>query len=553
MTPDNGTLLATAMLPAGLVFSALLSALVSAWLLWLYRRAVLRGMARIAGVPSAAEATLPAPPPEIPLRIVPLEARAAPGPPPALALESARALRRAATAYGLAGLAYAVVLATPWMLFAGDGWSLGRWLWLLVCYVWPATLALGLVAAASPGERCRLVGAYALILAVVATFVLVRNPGLTPGQLAFFWLYANAPATLLLAAFLRRPVRAVGPLVFAFMAAVVTGAFLAVEAARHFEPVLLAMATVGSALGLGAAGTFLLLQLVGILAFGLLGRWLLGWVGERYRSRRTSDESLRLDALWLLFAVAQSFTFAFEGLIWLLAAPLAFVAYKGVATVALRGLARAPEQAACTLLVLRVFALGTRSQRLFDLLTTRWLRSGPITLIAGPDLVTRTAAPHEFLDFVGGRLAHNFVRGEADLARRLAQLEADPDPDGRYRVNELFCHADTWQAGMRALAARSDAILMDLRSFSAGNQGCIYELSHLLDRVDLNRVVFVVDASTDTPLLERTFAALWRRTAADSPNRRAAAPTARLLKASGATPGVLRGLLRELYASARPA
>ena len=152
-----------------------------------------------------------------------------------------------------------------------------------------------------------------------------------------------------------------------------------------------------------------------------------------------------------------------------------------------------------------------------------------MSLISGPDLVTTVVEPDEFLDFVGGRLSRQFVQGVADLERRLAGLDTEPDPDGRYRVNEFFCHADTWQMTMRALASRSDVIVMDLRSFSPANQGCQYELEQLIDIVDLARVVLIVDETTDRGFLEDTLQELWLGVDADSPNLVAAAPYARLL------------------------
>ena len=69
-----------------------------------------------------------------------------------------------------------------------------------------------------------------------------------------------------------------------------------------------------------------------------------------------------------------------------------------------------------------------------DGLSKRWLRVGSISMIAGPDLVTSTVEPHEFLDFVGGDLSRQFVRGGDDLERRLREMAHGPDPDGRYRV-----------------------------------------------------------------------------------------------------------------------
>jgi hypothetical protein len=488
--------------------------------------------------------TLPGPELRI-VRVDPADAADEPGGMPATT--GTLAAWKAAAVYATAGLAYAVVLAVPWMVFGGGGFLPGRFIWLVSCYAWPAALGVSLVAAIGRRDRVLIAAAYFGLLALAGAFALARSPQATVGQLAFFWLFANAPGTLLLAAFLRRRLRAVGPLVFAFMAAAVTGAFLVVELARRSESALAAAVRVGSVLGMGAVGVLVLLHLVGFAAFGLLGWRLLGWIGRRYRARRFSDEALTLDAVWLLFAVAQSFTFAFESLAWMLTGPVAFVAFKVTAAAGFRSVVPGFRASGRALLVLRVFALGARSQRLFDVLAKRWLRTGPISLIAGPDLVTATVEPHEFLDFVGGRLSRQFVRDTADLDRRIAQLETGPDPDGRHRVSELFCHADTWQPTMRELAIRSDAVLMDLRSFSESNRGCVYELAQLLETVDLRRVVFVVDESTDTSLVERTLAELWRTTTTRSPNRRAPDPTVRVLATTGPSPHELRALVRMLF------
>jgi hypothetical protein len=541
---SGATLVATGVLPALLLVSAALTAIVSAWLLRRYRRAVITSMARHAGA-------------DPPVDRMPLATTGGPGLQvmtidPASAPMRAEARRssvtdqaawKAAGVYAAAGLAYAVVLALPWMVMGGGGLPVGRFVWLVACYLWPVTFAAGLVAAVGRPHRLLIAAAYAAIVVAAAGFALARNPELTPWQLAFFWLYANTPATVLLAAFLRRSVRAVGPLVFAFTTAGVAGAFLAIELAGRSDAVLRTAIRLGEPAGLGAIGTFVLLQLAGFAAFGVIGWQLLLWIGRRYRAKRFSDESLTVDAVWLLFAVAQSFTFAFEDPAWMLAGPAAFAAYKGVSSVLFARLAAGWAHSGRTLLVLRVFALGPKSHRFFESLAKRWLRTGPMTLIAGPDLATATIEPHEFLDFVGGRLSRQFVSGDADLGRRLRDLDTRPDPDGRHRVNEFFCYADTWQLAMRELAGRSDAVLMDLRGFSASHQGCIYELGQLLAGVDLARIVFAIDASTDLPFLERTLADLWRTTPADSPNRRVATPVVRLLSVTVPSASELRTLV----------
>lgn len=77
---------------------------------------------------------------------------------------------------------------------------------------------------------------------------------------------------------------------------------------------------------------------------------------------------------------------------------------------------------------------------------------------------------------------------------------------------------------MQTLARNSDAILMDLRSFSSTNQGCLYELKVLLDTIDLRHVVFIVDKTTDHPFLKQSFLTLWQELNPTSPNQAQTAP-----------------------------
>jgi hypothetical protein len=548
----NLTVALTGMLPGIVLISAALTAAASAALLWSYRRAVLRSMAARAA--PATPSPLPsggaraARPP--PLEVVNVAApAAAPGASPAHD-RVARSLRRAAWVYVAGGLAYALVLSTPWMVVIDGGFAHTRLLFMTVAYGWPTALALGLLLATSRGDWLAILGAYFALFAAVSAYALAWNAELTVRQIVVVWLITNGAETVLLLAFLNRRVRAVGPLVLAFMLVGVTGAFLLVNLGHANMTLLAAFVTLGSVLGLDAVGTLVLIHLLGFAAFSLAGWWLLRWIGRRYETKRTSDQQLTFDALFLLFGVGQSISLVFQGWGWIFIGLVAFAAYKLVtwAGFALVGAGRPPQMRPPVLLLLRVFALGRRSERLFDVLAKRWLRAGSIGLIAGPDLVTTAVEPHEFLGFVGGRLARQFVQGEADLERRLSQLDTLPDPDGRYRVNEFFCHADTWQPTMRRLAGASAIVLMDLRSFSRTNQGCVYELGELLAAVPLDRVLFVVDASTDRSFLQQTLEELWERIPAASPNRSLVRPAARLFEVRGHSAAMARALLALLFA-----
>jgi hypothetical protein len=383
-------------------------------------------------------------------------------------------------------------------------------------------------------------------------YVFRLNPAVSLGQLLFLWFFINGPGTVLLLAFLNRRVRAVGPLVLTFMVAGVTGAFLAIVGLGFSDPAIRWLVEIASLIGLGGHTIFWSVMLAGFVAFGLFGWWLLGWLGRRYRAKGFSDQSLTIDSLWLLFAIVQPVGIAPAGLIWMLTGPVAFGAYKLVTLAGFAWLRRRQTSAgrpAPMLLLLRVFALGRRSEQFFDSFAKWWRRAGSVSMIAGPDLVTALVEPHEFLEFVGGRLSRQFVQGEADLEQRLARLDRQPDPDGRYRVTDFFCHADTWQMTMRRLARQTDAILMDLRSFAPTNQGCLYELEQLLNLVDLKQVAFLVDDTTDRPFLEQSLQRLWQQVDPASPNCQTASPVVRLFPAGRHSSRSLRTLLLALLGS----
>ena len=221
-----------------------------------------------------------------------------------------------------------------------------------------------------------------------------------------------------------------------------------------------------------------------------------------------------------------------------LLAVIAFIAYKLVSAEGLRFLRKAgtPEPPR-TLLLLRVFGFDRRAQRLLDDLGQRWRYIGPISLIAGPDLAYATVEPHEFYDFLSGRLSRAFIKDQDDLESRLSKSAPVADPDGLYRVEDFFCHDDTWKMTVSRLAREADAVFMDVRSFSPSNRGCIFEIEQLIAWVPMERIVLLVDRTTDLPLLEHTLAEAWRPASRRFPQRPARAagrpPGARHRKITG--------------------
>jgi hypothetical protein len=224
-----------------------------------------------------------------------------------------------------------------------------------------------------------------------------------------------------------------------------------------------------------------------------LGRWLAG----AYRERRISELFYLFTAVWTIALVGPSLGMihdlgwgamvGFAPLLWI--PPGAWLMQRLAAPAAT---GRPP-----TLLVLRVFQQDANVQAIFDRVIERWRLSGNTVLIAGTDLAERTIDADDIFTFIDGRLGERFISRVADIDSRLQQFELAPDVEGRYRINECYCHDNTWQQALDRLVGSSDVVLMDLRNFKAKNAGCVHELGVLARAPNLARVVVLTNQETE--------------------------------------------------------
>lgn len=560
-TTDPTTLLLTGQLPFILSVGAILALPISYLLLRLYRRSLLRGMNR-RGEYLGEETTAPrtgraasAPYLAGGFRFTVLDASTAAdiGNGTGTLLGLARSSPwRAGMIYGVGGFVFAAIMSFCFLRSSNTEFLPLRYLILFWVYTWPLVPTLAQVAATGRRTKLLLAAAHGAVLVVLGAVALARSPDSSMWQLAVLWLSTNLPPTLLLLVFLIRKVRAVGPLVVTFMVMALTGSNLLLSVLERHQGVLRSVAEVGFSLGLGGTGVFWALILIGFILFAVLGWFALQWIRRRYLAKGMNDQSLILDALWLLFGVSYSIGLAFEGAAWILSGFVAFGAYKAAVLAGFRmgGGPHSPRNA--RLLILRVFSLGKRSEELFDAVTRHWRYLGDVQLIAGPDLAMATVEPHEFLDFVSGRLDRQFIDDPASLERRLREVDTRPDFDGRFRVNDFFCHDDTWQMTLARLVGTSDVVLMDLRGFSPRNAGCTYEIHELVATAPLQRVVIAMDSTTDAAFLEQALREAWQAMPVDSPNRLANAPV-RIVRLPSSSDQGLFALLGLLCAAAEGA
>jgi len=555
------------LLPFLLILAAVLALPVSVGLLGFYRRAVLESMHARANPRIAEPAPPQAPAPTdltVRARLVlatldhtsPIETGSM-----AEALYSGilRAPRRTAAIYAVAGSCYALVMTAAFLGAAKIEFHplrvLPLFLLLFWAYAWPVVLTVNLVAVPTRRAKLATTSVYFFVLVALSAIVIATSPTFGWSDAILIWSFINLPVTVLLLTFLNRRIRAVGPLVFTFVFLVLMG-HLTLIAAVGEEGRLRAVSGLGVILGLGADGILLGLIVLDLVTFGLAGWLALRWIRDRYERKKISDQSIILDAIWLMVGVVHSTSLvAFASTAWALSGLFALAVYKGVAWAgfSLVGRRAGPASKSPKLLLLRVFSLGNRSERLYDVLGMHWRHAGSIWLIAGPDLATTTVEPHEFLDFLSRKLARRFIDGPQTLGLRLSEADIEPDRDGRYRVNDFFCHDDTWRMVLSHLVEESDAVLMDLRGFSPQNDGCVFEIDELINVVLLGRVVFIIDETTDEPYLWHTVQRSWNRMRPTSPNRLSTSGQLRLFRFTGSRSSELQQLLRTLCVAARAA
>ena len=417
-----------------------------------------------------------------------------PEPTPVSAADNRRAgYRLALLLVGLSGLISLSSAALQLhVVMQGMAFSLNRLALLGFVQLWPVIPSLGLL---WRWPRWRVLGALALWFVVCFALVSWRSDGNSAGAVLSFLAFEIGPPMLLVAAVcLGGATRAIAPWlllpVIGLVWASVTGIDLIALMIPDPPGWFLALT--------GWLGARPVMALFALLPW-LLAWWPLKWLGRAlaraYTRKALSEMMVLFTAVWGISQLAKSLMAASElglgGAVML--APLLWVPVM-MALARSRGSSHGRPP---TLLVMRVFQHDARIQALFDDVIERWQLTGNTVLIAGTDLLDRTLDADDIFTFIDGRLASRFIQNPADVAARLAAFDLAPDAEGRFRINECYCHDSTWQAALAALVERSDVVLMDLRSFKAHNQGCRHELGVLAQAARIRRVVVLTDGDTD--------------------------------------------------------
>jgi hypothetical protein len=430
-------------------------------------------------------------------------------------------LGRVVLAYSLGAGAYAAVITT--LKFSRESAPLPAVAWLVDWWanIWPIVPTLAALLVLDRRRTVRMVllyvagGAFGIALFTAVGQILRGTLNSAPLTNVFWamvslgWIAAVPLALIALTGWRRvravMPLALAGTLLFGFALLLFLKLFIRLFEVGAVRSLILGLPNLASA----ATVYYLLFMLLSLPVGWVAWRLLIG-LASAFSRKRFSEVQLVIDCWWAVvtaheMAMTLSLTYGLAGI----AAGLgAFAAYRLTVFAVLRG-ARPPAASPRRLLLLRVFGYQARTESLFDRVAQAWRFHGPVQLIAGVDLAMRTVDPGDVLALLDGRLAELYVRAPQEVVERLARLDLDPDPDGRFRINEVYCRDNTWQPMLEALLDTSDAVLMDLRSFSAINAGCIFELEQLVRRLPSDHIVLVCDKTTDLPLLQQILGDAW--------------------------------------------
>lgn len=293
-----------------------------------------------------------------------------------------------------------------------------------------------------------------------------------------------------------------------------------------------------------------LIHVSGII-LGVFVSWMfVRWFARNYRDRRASERMLGTDVLMFIFAFPLLLLMAMHSFLWVYGILVGLLVYKLIFRWRLKNRNRSVLPAdSRTLLMLRVFGYGRRTQRLLEDIEDRWRFLGPIRLLGAADVVHSVIEPDDFYAFLNGKLGEEFIKDQEHLDRRIANTQPLQDPDGSYRVDDFYCHADTWRMAVSHLALEADSVFMDLRGFNSSNEGCVFEIEQLLAIVPAQRITLLIDKTSDQAFLEQTLRGAIRKIPQDSPNAVSDSNSIKVLRSSNRYSDTLNSLMGSLCES----
>lgn len=181
------------------------------------------------------------------------------------------------------------------------------------------------------------------------------------------------------------------------------------------------------------------------------------------------------------------------------------------------------------LLVLWVFGPIHHIVSVLEKIGVQWRYIGTLQFLRGGDYTFDMSQMGTLLKGKGEQL---IADSQEKLAQIFGNFQYTPDGSGVYPMNTMLCGDAVWKQAVHAMLRNSQVVVMNLAGFSEANQGCRYELNLLMDRFPTQRILFLIDKTTDLDFLLATLEKEWNTMCANSPNRNHAASPIRIYRLS---------------------
>ena len=102
------------------------------------------------------------------------------------------------------------------------------------------------------------------------------------------------------------------------------------------------------------------------------------------------------------------------------------------------------------------------------------------------------------------------------------------DWHGSYPPRTFLCDGKIWKQAVDMLLDQADRVVLDLSGMMPGNKGILYEVQRVIDRIPIERVIFLADRHSDRNYLHAEIRDAWNWMAPGSPNSGSGLRVARL-------------------------
>lgn len=188
-----------------------------------------------------------------------------------------------------------------------------------------------------------------------------------------------------------------------------------------------------------------------------------------------------------------------------------------------------PYQPPLNLLALRVFDSASLDD--FLELTRAWKWIGTRYRLDGPG--TAGSKLSDLVNYISNRVDDSIVENEEELQSALSDFSKEPDGQLRFQVNSMQCNNATWKEALLHLLNNADTIVFNLSDLTNENRGVAYELGKLLDHVPLQRIMFLINDSTDIKVLKEILTKAWQDRVPNSPNHGTSTPRFQMFHMGG--------------------